>query len=279
MSRLKIVGYASGSPLSALAMARIARDHRLDGIVIPARRRGVVQRLREFVRGPPLLAKIAPLIPESELEKIRPDVIVVASFPRIISMQTLRTARLGALNVHMSILPRHRGVDPIFWTYWDDDSHAGVTIHWMNERIDAGDIVAQESLPLVRGQASRETYHQLSSCGVGLLSGALDGLASGQMPRRPQEESLATYKSAADTTRARIPIDQWPAERVWHVLSGLGDQRDSLLEDANNRPIKHARATCVRHPGTVEPGRIDCLGSTYEIHCSDGIVVVERPDR
>ena len=159
----------------------------------------------------------------------------------------LGAARIGALNMHASALPRHRGVDGIFGTYWDDDSEAAMSIHWIDERIDAGDIAAQKSIPLARGRPSRELYMELASIGVELLAGVLEEVSSGQMPRRKQDESRASYRSAADIARARVPFAEWPAERVWHVLSGLGDQRSGLV----GRRRRTAAAARPRRPTTA----------------------------
>ena len=111
MASLNIVGFASGSPLSQMAMARLARDHRLAAIVGPPPREGVLHRLRRAWRGSsdPLAGFGVPLIDASEVGRYKPDVIVVASFPRIIPATVLATARIGALNMHASALPRHRG--------------------------------------------------------------------------------------------------------------------------------------------------------------------------
>jgi methionyl-tRNA formyltransferase len=278
MASLSIVGFASGSPLSQLAMACLARDHRLAAIVGLPPRRGVLHKLRRaWLRSSdPLAGFGVPLIDAGEVGRFKPDVIVVASFPRIIPATVLAAARLGALNMHASALPRHRGVDGIFGTYWDDDRDAAMTIHWINERIDAGDIAAQKSLPLARGRPSRELYLELSAIGVELLASVLDQVSVGQVPRQPQDENRATYESAADIARARIPFVQWPAERVWHVLSGLGDQRSELVADTNGQPLAHGRATRYRTSSDLEPGRIAIVEAGYELHCSDGIVTVAR---
>jgi methionyl-tRNA formyltransferase len=235
--------------------------------------------LRKFARmllrrKSPLAALGVPLVDADEAEWFKPDVIVVASFPRIIPASVLATARVGALNMHASALPRHRGVDGIFGTYWEDDREAAITIHWINERIDAGDIAAQKSIPLARGRPSRELYMELASIGVELLAGVLEEVSSGYIPRRRQDESRASYRSAADIARARLPFAEWPAERVWHVLSGLGDQRSGLVADAAGQPLPHGRATQYRLATNVEPGRISLLDAGYELHCRDGIVTL-----
>jgi methionyl-tRNA formyltransferase len=278
MASLTVVGFASGSPQSQAAMARIARDHRLAAIVVPPSHRGLRERMRHLLKRTedPLAQLDAPLIAVTEVERFHPDIIVVASFPRIIPAGTLMAARIGALNVHMSLLPRHRGPDPIFWTYWDDDREAGVTIHWINQRIDAGEIVAQRSLPLERGRASRNLYLHLTSCGAELLASVLAQVASGDTPSRPQDERQATYESTADIAGARIPFAKWSAERVWHVLSGLGDQRSGLIADSAGRQLAHGRAAHYRITEQGEPGRIIVIDAGYEVHCCDGTVTVER---
>jgi len=278
MTALTVVGFASGSPQSQAAMARIARDHRLAAIVVPWPQRSLRQWVRRLSgrRPNPLALLGAPLIDSTAVASLRPDLIVVASFPTIIPAGTLAAARLGALNMHMSLLPRHRGPDPLFWTYWHDDRDAGNTVHWINNRIDAGDIVAQEALPLARGRASREVYMQLTGRAVELLAGVLQRLAAGNAPRRPQDDASETYESAADIASARIPLSDWPAERVWHVLSGLGDQFSGLVTGPAGEPLAHGRASGYRVTGDITPGRIAVVDSGYELHCRDGIVAVER---
>jgi methionyl-tRNA formyltransferase len=276
MTSLKAVGFASGSPQSIAAMVSLARDHRLAAIVVPGRSSRLRQLARRALGRPNPLERLgAPLIDSSQIERFRPDIIVVASYPRLIPAAALGVARIGALNMHMSLLPRHRGVDPIFWTYWDDDPQAGVTIHWMTERFDAGDIAAQEALLFPRGLASRMLYVQLTSLGVDLLARVLTQVASGLLPRKPQNETGATYESAADIARARLPLAQWPAERVWHVLSGLGDQRSGLFAGAAGLLLAHGRATGYRLTDEIEPGRVVVARGGYELHCRDGIVAVE----
>ena len=275
---LSVVGFVSGSPVSQLAMARVARDHHLAAIVVPHFRGNLIQRLRRALRKHenPLASLGAPLIDARKVERLRPDLIVCWSYPHILPASTLAVARLGALNVHMALLPRHRGVDPIFWTYWDDDATAGVTIHWMTERVDAGDVAAQDEMPLERGLASRELYRRIAARGTDLLAAVLMDVARGKAARRPQDESQATYESAEKTARALVPFAQWPAERVWHVLSGLGDLRGNLIANATDQPLKHGRATGFRITADVEPGRVVVGDASYEVHCRDGVVNVDR---
>ncbi len=277
MTRLRIVGVASGSPLSQAAMAGIARDHDLAAIAVPRPLGRLVHGLRRLLGRPadPMTGFGRPLIDVARIASFKPDLIVVASFARILPDAVLAAARIGALNVHMSLLPRHRGIDPIFGTYWHDDAVAGTTIHWMDAGIDTGDIAAQAPEPLERGLPSRELYARLTVRSVGLLADVLAGIARGTPVRRPQDTTAATYESSAGIARARVPHAQWNAERVWHVLSGLGDQYHHLLADAGGQGVRHGRARSYRLTAECEPGRIVRMGENLEVHCRDGIVAVD----
>jgi methionyl-tRNA formyltransferase len=275
MTALTIVGFASGSPQSEAAMRRIARDHHLLAIVVPRQRGGLRESLRRLLRRSknPFAGLSAPLIDFAEVAKFRPDVFVVASFPKIIPAKIFAAARLGALNMHSSLLPRHRGPDPLFWTYWQDDRDAGMTIHWMTDRIDAGDVIVQQAIPLERGLPSRVAYTRLTAHGVDLLSEALVRVGDGSASRTPQNDALATYESAADIAAARIPFASWAAERVWHVISGLGDQFTGLVVDPlSGKRLAHGRAVGYRLTQDCEPGRVATTDAGYELHCIDGIV-------
>src|ERR1700704_791337 len=131
MASLTVVGFASGSPPSQKALGPLTRDHRLAAIVGPPLRGGLLRKLARTLRPRknPFAELGVPLIDAGEVGQFKPDVIVVASFPQIIPASVLAAARIGALNVHASALPRHRGVDGIFGTYWDDDRDAAMTVH------------------------------------------------------------------------------------------------------------------------------------------------------
>jgi methionyl-tRNA formyltransferase len=275
---MRVIVLASGSPMSIAAADTVAKQERLLAVVAPRPPGSLWRRILRRHRGAAAgLARRTgarllewPLRGEA-LRRLRPDLLVIASFPHIIPEATLATAPLGALNVHMSLLPRHRGPDPIFWTYWHDDAEAGVSVHWVNASIDAGDVVARQALPLARGRPSRELYFELAQRGAALLGDSLRALAAGRAARFPQHEPSASYESAADIARAVIPHGDWPAERVWHVLSGLGDQRSGLVEAADRTRLAHGRATAFRREPS-RPGHVELGPESYRLHCRDGVV-------
>ncbi len=279
MTRLRAIGFASGSPLSQIVLSRIAQDHALAGIVLPPRPPGMLSALRgrlSVLRNP--LSRLGvPFVTMEDVIGLRPDVIVVASFPRLLALPILDSARIGAFNIHMSLLPRHRGVDPVFWTYWHNDREAGVSTHWMTSKLDAGDMAMQHSVPLPRGLPSRALYMQLANISGRQISQVLELAATSEVPRQAPHEPDATYASRDDIAKARVPFAEWPAERVWHVLSGLGDQYHGLIDRAPGLRLDHGRATGYRNATDIQPGLVNKINSGYELHCLDGLVDLPPP--
>jgi methionyl-tRNA formyltransferase len=130
------------------------------------------------------------------------DLIVVCFFSQILKTAILQTPRLGILNCHPSLLPRYGGAHPAFWMLKNGESVAGVTVHIMTEKIDAGDIVAQRELILREhenaGQLLQRQYHASAA----LLTEAVNAVALGTIDPKPQNMAERSYfgkKNAANT--------------------------------------------------------------------------------
>jgi methionyl-tRNA formyltransferase len=276
----RVVLFGSGSPLSCLVAERLVERARLAAVIVPDMPWKTRVRWALGGRAPAsALTRIATkggasVGPLSTAAKYLPgaDLIVIASFPRRIPAELISSA--PALNVHMSLLPRHRGPDPVFAAYWHDDRETGVTVHYATGEIDAGAILAQQSVPLRRGLPSRDLYMSLAGQGADLLVRSIEA-ACATVRGTPQDEKKALAHTAADLSSATIPFGVWPAERVWHVLSGLGDQWSALVADASGSRVKHGRAHVYR-PGPSEPGRIETIPSGWLLHASDGVVELLR---
>lgn len=215
---------------------------------------------------------------EAGLRQCEPDLICVASFPRLLPASLLRVPKLGAIGVHPSLLPRHRGPEPLFWTYFLDDREAGVTLHWLDAGEDTGDLIYQEAIPLARGRCVTEIYDEISGRGSALLLRAVADVEAGVAPRIPQDQSRATREPLPRPGSWRIDFSSWGAERVWHFLNGLGGRHGRLLTDPQGRIVPHGRALGFSHSRHGrEPGTLERHGRGWRVACRDGFVDVAGP--
>jgi methionyl-tRNA formyltransferase len=119
------------------------------------------------------------------LDSLAPDLICAACFPRLLPGRWLDRPRFGCLNLHPSLLPAYRGRDPLVDQFKAGERHTGVTLHFMDEGVDTGDIVSQAEVPFPDGITLSEAESLTAQAGAQLLLEALRLLPN--LPRRPQE--------------------------------------------------------------------------------------------
>lgn len=156
-------------------------------IFSPVKERALALRLPVWQPGP--LRR-----PESldELRRLAPDVIVVAAFGQILRREVLELPRFRCINVHASLLPRHRGAAPIAGTLLAGDQETGVTIMLMDEGLDTGAILTQRSLPIAPDDTTGTLTEKLSHLGAALLVETLPRWFAGELTPQPQDERQAT---------------------------------------------------------------------------------------
>ena len=137
------------------------------------------------------------------VKRLNVDLIVVYFFSQILKTAILQTPRLGILNCHPSLLPRYGGPHPAFWMLKNGESVAGVTVHVMTEKIDAGDIVAQQELMIGENENAGQLMQRQHHAAAALLTEAVNAMAQGTIDPRPQNIAERSYFGkikAADTT-------------------------------------------------------------------------------
>ena len=169
---------------------------------------------------------------QSALEQIRylrPDVIVVMAYGQILPRDLLIIPPIACLNLHASLLPRHRGASPIHAAVEAGDRESGITVMYMNERLDEGDILLTKSLKIGSEETAGSLHDRIASLSPSALLEALVLLKQGRAPRVPQQAEFATYATRLtrehgeiDWTRTREEIDRrirgmnpWPGAYTW----------------------------------------------------------------
>ena len=290
---MRAVLYGSGSPLSIAALEALAPVATVVAVVMPAPRpvRGARSALRSFFsrrarlplhraarqRGVPILMARPGPDPdlEASLRRLEPDLVCVATFPYLLPASMLAIPRLCTLGVHPSLLPRHRGPAPLFWTYFHDDAEAGVTVFRVDTGEDTGDIVLQEAIPLARGRPGADLYAEIARRGGSLLARAVQAVEAGAAPRVSQDPARAMRDPVPARGVWRIDFERWGAERVWHFLRGV-HVRGPLLADARGRLVVHggARGFRLQAPSGT-PGRMERVPGGFRLHCRDGVVELQ----
>jgi methionyl-tRNA formyltransferase len=155
------------------------------------------------------------------LAELRADVFAVCCFPKRIPSSLLRLPRLGALNVHPSLLPAYRGPDPLFWIYRNAEPVTGVTVHVVDTGLDTGPIVGQRTVPVTPGIPGNFLWDRLASAGSQMLADAIVRALEGSLQPVPQNEQNASYFGWPSRRDLTIPLDEWPASRVYHFCVGV----------------------------------------------------------
>ena len=159
----------------------------------------------------------------AELEEIKalaPDLIVTAAFGQILPKELLDVPRLGCINVHASLLPAYRGGAPIHQAVMDGCTETGVTIMYMVQKLDAGDIISQATEPILPTDDTGIMFEKLSRTGEILLKETLPSILEGTNTRIPQDEKLVTF--ARNISREQERID-WtrPGVDIHNQVRGL----------------------------------------------------------
>lgn len=218
------------------------------------------------------------------------DIFVVAAFGQILPKEILEMPRYGCVNIHGSLLPKYRGAAPIQWAVLNGEKEAGNTIMQMNEGLDTGDILTQESVLLDEKETAGSLYEKLSKMGGPLLLKTLDLLEEGAVTPIPQDDAQSCYakmlrkemgeidwnQSAESIGRLVRGLNPWPSAythwngkllKIW-MAAPVSKEDPAALDGSRTDRLKDAPEV---KPGTVVSAAKDCLW----IQTGDGLLALE----
>lgn len=169
-----------------------------------ARELGLAMEQPARIREPEVVAR---------LRAIAPDAIVLAAYGQILPREVLGIPRLGPINLHASLLPRHRGPAPIAWAILEGDAVTGVSVMRMEERLDTGPVYAQRQVPVAAEDTVESLEGQLAETGAQLMAATLPRIAAGLKPE-PQREAGVTYARRLTTDDGRLDLTALGAVEV-----------------------------------------------------------------
>ena len=204
------------------------------------------------------------------LERIEPDLLLLACLPHVVGRATRRTARLGALNLHPSALPRFRGPNPVFWQLRAGIARAGVTVHVATGTVDAGPIVVQRSIEVRPGIGAGALTEALVRCGIRALVEVLPGIERCIRGARRQDESAATRQSHPRVEDFRLDTS-WTAERAYRFVEGARRPATTFTIATDKGEIEIVRAIEFGNRARAGP-EVRQSGETVTIRFADGVL-------
>ncbi|WP_127584323.1 methionyl-tRNA formyltransferase [Paenibacillus koleovorans] len=156
----------------------------------------------------------------AELAALQPDLIVTAAYGQILPKSVLALPRHGCINVHASLLPKYRGGAPIHHAVMNGETVTGVTIMYMAEGLDTGDMISRVELPITPDDTTGSLFEKLSLEGAELLKRTLPALLAGELQAEPQRNEDATYASNISREDEQIRWER-PALELFNQIRGL----------------------------------------------------------
>ncbi len=203
-----------------------------------------------------------------------PDLIITAAYGQILPPSVLSLPPLGCINVHGSLLPKYRGGAPIQRSIMEGEKVTGVTIMYMAEGLDTGDMISKIEVPITDEDTSGTVFDKLSAAGAELLVRTVPALVDGTAGRTAQEHEEATYAPNVTRDDERVEWSR-PARAIYDQIRALSP-RPGAFTLWNGEVFKLWKAEVPRGGGTnAEPGTVVAIGpDALQIAAGDGVLRV-----
>ncbi len=212
-----------------------------------------------------------------EFKALAPDLAVMAYVVLLVPESVLNAPRLGTIQYHPSLLPRHRGPSSINWPIIQGETETGLTIFWPDKGLDTGPILLQKKVPIGPDDTLGSLYFDhLFPLGVEAMIEAVDLVRAGRAPRVPQDESQATYEGWC--RREDVEID-WakPARQVYNLIRGANPQPGAWTRQAGRMVQIYDSALQAEAAPDAAPGTVTAVGDDgVTVAAKDGQILVKR---
>ena len=174
-----------------------------------------------------------------QIRALAPDVIVVMAYGQILPRSVLEIPAVACLNLHASLLPKHRGAAPIQASILAGDRETGITVMYMDEGLDTGDMLLKTTIAIAPDETGRSLHDRLATIAPAALASALQQLAAGTAARVPQNNDEATYAPKLEREHGQIDWTQ-PAEIIERTVRAYDPWPGTfaVLSDANGASRK-----------------------------------------
>ena len=213
-----------------------------------------------------------------EIRALKPDVIVVAAYGKILRPVLLNIPKFGCINIHGSLLPRWRGAAPIQWAVLSGDSKTGNTIMYMAEGMDTGDILLQEEMAITEEDTGGSMFEKLAAASGPFIVKAMELLEKGELHPAAQDETKATYAPSLTKEMGNLDFSR-DTRTVFNLIRGLYPWPGTFTT-LHGKGFKIHKATLVGKEDEAYlsghendgPGTFVSSGGRLYVRCGDGFL-------
>lgn len=211
----------------------------------------------------------------SKVKSINPDIIFSIYYRKILPKSLLRIPRLGCVNIHPSLLPKYRGPVPTAWAIQNGEKRFGITIHYMDDGIDTGDILVQKAFPILENETGYELYKRAMELGANLLKQNFKKIISKKLMPFPQKGSGSYYGKK----KGKFTIDwQNTAQNINNQIRVHAKPFNSAETILFNRYILIDKAKVIEDEKYKAQGCgriVDIVNEKLVISCAEGCLMLE----
>jgi methionyl-tRNA formyltransferase len=229
------------------------------------------------LHGIPVITPDNPNAPEAveQIRALQPDFFFSFYYREMLKRELLEIPQRGALNMHGSLLPKYRGRVPVNWAIIHGETETGATLHYMTEKPDNGDIVAQQAVPVLPDDTALQVFQKVTVAAEIALHGALPALLAGTAPRVKQDLSLGAYFGGRKAEDGVIDWSQ-PARQIHNLVRAVAPPypgATAQLLGKNMRILQTLDTGC--EVSGEKPAFYVKDGKAYAI-CGQGVLRVAR---
>lgn len=210
-----------------------------------------------------------------EITRLRPDLVAVAAYGKILPKSILEIPRYGSMNVHASLLPKFRGAAPVQGAILAGEKETGITLMVMREKLDTGEIIAQKKVKISEEDNAETLTNKLAEAGAKLLVEVIPKWASGSMQAVPQDEKRTSYCRAVEKEDGKIDWNEsaekisrrWRAYQPWPGIYSFWDKKRLKLAEIKTKND---------FSSGEKPGKVVKYNREIAVQAGKGIVILKK---
>lgn len=221
------------------------------------------------------------------LKEISPDIIVVCAYGKILPKEIIEVAKYGTINIHGSLLPEYRGAAPIQRAVLDGKEKTGVTIMYIDEGLDTGDIILKEEVEIKKEDTTDTMFEKLSEIGSELLIKSIEKIENGTAKRIKQDDSIATYAEILKKEEAYISFED-KSKEILNKVRGMNGALTAkaifenkvykiyeieIVEDNKIKEIEKENNVSLT---SLEPGKYLIAKNNIYVKSGDGVIELKK---